>query len=191
LAAVPTGRLFDIPSSLPSPSLLSAAVEIRLSRPCLRKPQVKMGCISVNPNSTDLTCNGGVTYRRRQCEYCVTDVLDNHFRGAHKERTKIPEPTITHASWQTLQAHDNASTHCWSTRLLVIMFGRLGMSIDESKVHCSAIVNGTFSEKRLLSTSETFKATKLEAAVKRMLEACGAGADARMRDPRATPKHAK
>jgi hypothetical protein len=66
------------------------------------------------------------------------------------------------------------------------MFGRLEMSIDEAKLHCSSIVNEVFSEKKRFSTGETFKATKLEDAVKRMLEACGAGADARMLDPRAS-----
>jgi hypothetical protein len=63
------------------------------------------------------------------------------------------------------------------------MFGRLGMSIDEVKEHCSSIVSEVFSEKKRFGGGDSFKATKLEAAVKRMLESYGAGADARMMDP--------
>jgi hypothetical protein len=59
------------------------------------------------------------------------------------------------------------------------MFGRLGMSVDEAKEHCSAIVNDVFSEKKRIG-GESFKATKLEAAVKRMLASYGAGENARM-----------
>jgi hypothetical protein len=56
------------------------------------------------------------------------------------------------------------------------------MSVYEAKVYCSNIVNNVFSEKKRFG-GESFKATKLEAAVKRMLETCRAGADARMVDP--------
>jgi hypothetical protein len=66
------------------------------------------------------------------------------------------------------------------------MFGRLGISVDESKLHCSAIVNEVFSDEKRFSTGERFKATKLETALSKMLEACGAGADARMMDPGAS-----
>jgi hypothetical protein len=65
------------------------------------------------------------------------------------------------------------------------MFGRLGMSVDESKIHCSAIVNEAFSGQNYFSISRRFKASKLEAAVKKMLKACGAGEGARMMDPMA------
>jgi hypothetical protein len=64
------------------------------------------------------------------------------------------------------------------------MLGRLGMSVDEAKQYCSTIVKEVFSKKKRIG-GESFKATKLEAAVKRMLESYGAGADARMMDPQA------
>jgi hypothetical protein len=76
-----------------------------------------------------------------------------------------------------------AYTYMRSTSLLAIMFGRLGMSVDESKTHCSAIVNEVFSEKKRFSTGHRFKASKLEAIIKRILNTCGAGEDARMMDP--------
>jgi hypothetical protein len=65
------------------------------------------------------------------------------------------------------------------------MFGRLGMSVDEAKLYCSAIINEVFSEKKRFNGGERFKASKLEGAVKRMPNECGVGEDAQMMDPRA------
>jgi hypothetical protein len=65
------------------------------------------------------------------------------------------------------------------------MFGRLGMSVEETQMHYSTIVRAVFSKKKLFSHSQLYKASKLEAAVKKMLEQRGESADARMMDPRA------
>ncbi|KAG9123041.1 hypothetical protein FRC07_000316 [Ceratobasidium sp. 392] len=66
--------------------------------------------------------------------------------------------------------------------LLVIMLGRLRMSVQEAKRHCVNIMDEAFSERKLLG-SGAFKRTKLTAAVERMLESCGAGAGTRMLCP--------
>ncbi|KAG9118743.1 hypothetical protein FRC07_006603, partial [Ceratobasidium sp. 392] len=68
--------------------------------------------------------------------------------------------------------------------ILVILLGRLRMSVQEAKRHCMAIMDEAFSERKILG-NEAFKRAKLIAAVERMLESCGAGAGARMLDPRA------
>ncbi|KAG8697090.1 hypothetical protein FRC09_008073 [Ceratobasidium sp. 395] len=67
--------------------------------------------------------------------------------------------------------------------LLVIMLGRLGMSVQEARGYCVAIMDETFSERKRFG-GEAFKRAKLVAAVEKMLESCGAGADARMADLR-------
>ncbi|KAG9087627.1 hypothetical protein FS749_002797 [Ceratobasidium sp. UAMH 11750] len=69
--------------------------------------------------------------------------------------------------------------------LLAIMFGRLGLSIDESKIYCNSIIEDVFSEKKRFGTGK-FKSRKLEAGIKRMLNACGVGEGARMLDPLAS-----
>ncbi|KAG9120374.1 hypothetical protein FRC07_004162 [Ceratobasidium sp. 392] len=75
--------------------------------------------------------------------------------------------------------------------MLVIMLGRLGMSVQEAKHRCMAIMDEAFSERKLFG-GEAFKRTKLIAAVERMLESCSVGADGRMLDPRADePKACK
>ncbi|KAG8770276.1 hypothetical protein FRC12_004385 [Ceratobasidium sp. 428] len=71
------------------------------------------------------------------------------------------------------------------TSLLAIMFGRLRFSIDEAKLHCSKIAKCAFSSRKWHGGA-SFKASKLEAAIKRMLITCGEGEDARMLDPRAS-----
>ncbi|KAG8698468.1 hypothetical protein FRC09_007216 [Ceratobasidium sp. 395] len=63
-------------------------------------------------------------------------------------------------------------------------FSGLGMSVQEARRHCVAIMDEAFSEKKAFG-NEMFKITKLKAAVERMLELCDAGAGARMLDPRA------
>ncbi|KAG8724686.1 hypothetical protein FRC09_015597 [Ceratobasidium sp. 395] len=68
--------------------------------------------------------------------------------------------------------------------LLVILLGRLGMSVQEARRHCVAIMNEAFSEKKPFG-NEAFKRTKLKAAVERMLESCGVGTSERMLDPEA------
>ncbi|KAG9118672.1 hypothetical protein FRC07_006696 [Ceratobasidium sp. 392] len=68
--------------------------------------------------------------------------------------------------------------------LLVILLGRLQMSVQEAKRHCMTIMDEAFSERKILGAG-AFKRAKLIAAVERMLESCGAGAGARMMDPRA------
>jgi hypothetical protein len=65
------------------------------------------------------------------------------------------------------------------------MFGRLGMSVEETQMHYSAIVKEVFSEKKLFSRSQMYKASKLEAAVKKMLEQREVNTDARMMDSQA------
>ncbi|KAG8710221.1 hypothetical protein FRC09_000233 [Ceratobasidium sp. 395] len=67
--------------------------------------------------------------------------------------------------------------------LLVIMLGRLRMSVQEARGYCIAIMDEAFSERKRFS-GEAFKRAKLVAAVERMLESCGAGAGARMAEPR-------
>ncbi|KAG9103582.1 hypothetical protein FRC07_009964 [Ceratobasidium sp. 392] len=68
--------------------------------------------------------------------------------------------------------------------LLVILLGRLRMSVQETKRHCTAIMDEAFSERKILGAG-AFKRAKLIAAVERMLESYGASAGARMLDPRA------
>ncbi|KAG8717659.1 hypothetical protein FRC09_013935 [Ceratobasidium sp. 395] len=63
--------------------------------------------------------------------------------------------------------------------LLVILLGRLGLSVQEAKRHCVAIMDEVFSEKKTFG-NETFKITKLKAAVERMLESCGVAASEHM-----------
>ncbi|KAG8776165.1 hypothetical protein FRC12_001062 [Ceratobasidium sp. 428] len=69
------------------------------------------------------------------------------------------------------------------TGLLAIMFGRLGLSIDEAKLHCSKFAKYAFSSRKW--SGGNYKASRLEAAIKRMLVACGEMEDARMLDPQA------
>ncbi|KAG8688670.1 hypothetical protein FRC09_012796, partial [Ceratobasidium sp. 395] len=69
------------------------------------------------------------------------------------------------------------------TSLLAIMFGRLGLSIDEAKLHCSKVAKYAFSSRKW--SGGNYKASRLEAAIKRMLVACGEMEDARMLDPQA------
>ncbi|KAG8680999.1 hypothetical protein FRC09_017829, partial [Ceratobasidium sp. 395] len=69
------------------------------------------------------------------------------------------------------------------TSLLAIMFGRLGLSIDEAKLHCSKVAKYAFSSRKW--SGGNYKASRLETAIKRMLVACGEKEDARMLDPQA------
>ncbi|KAG8724461.1 hypothetical protein FRC09_018390 [Ceratobasidium sp. 395] len=66
--------------------------------------------------------------------------------------------------------------------LLVVLLGRLGMSVQEARRHCVKIMDEAFSEKKAFG-HEAFKITKLKAAVERMLESCDVGAGERMLDP--------
>lgn len=66
------------------------------------------------------------------------------------------------------------------------MFGRLGLSVEDARKQYVAILNEAFSEKKHFSSAETFKAHKLEEAVKKMLVQCGERPDARMVDTGAT-----
>ncbi|QRV94760.1 nephrocystin-3 protein [Ceratobasidium sp. AG-Ba] len=68
--------------------------------------------------------------------------------------------------------------------LLVVLLGRLDLSVEEAKRHCIAIMDDAFSERKLLS-KEVFKATRLKSAIERMLKSCGFEPDMRMADPRA------
>ncbi|KAG8724690.1 hypothetical protein FRC09_015601 [Ceratobasidium sp. 395] len=68
--------------------------------------------------------------------------------------------------------------------LLVILLGRLGLSVREARRHCVVIMDEAFSEKKAFG-SEVFKKKKLKAAVQEMLESCGVSASERMQDPEA------
>ncbi|KAG9122900.1 hypothetical protein FRC07_000527 [Ceratobasidium sp. 392] len=57
------------------------------------------------------------------------------------------------------------------------------MSVQQAKCRAVAIMDEAFSEKKILGAG-AFKRAKLIAAVERTLESCGAGANARMLDPR-------
>ncbi|KAG8706136.1 hypothetical protein FRC09_002554 [Ceratobasidium sp. 395] len=63
-------------------------------------------------------------------------------------------------------------------------FAGLGMSVQEAKRHCVAIMDAAFSEKKTFGHG-VFKRTKLKAAVERMLESCGVSASEPMLDPEA------
>ncbi|QRV76327.1 hypothetical protein RhiJN_04342 [Ceratobasidium sp. AG-Ba] len=66
--------------------------------------------------------------------------------------------------------------------LLAVMFGRLRLSVDDAKKHCSSFIRDVFSKRKLIGQGK-FKSRELKAAIERMLEACGAGQNARMLDP--------
>ncbi|KAG8693623.1 hypothetical protein FRC09_010389 [Ceratobasidium sp. 395] len=68
--------------------------------------------------------------------------------------------------------------------LLVVLLGRLGLSVREAKRHCVEVLDEAFSEKKAFG-NEAFKRAKLKAAVERMLESCGVDASERMLDPAA------
>ncbi|QRV91158.1 nephrocystin-3 protein [Ceratobasidium sp. AG-Ba] len=65
--------------------------------------------------------------------------------------------------------------------LLAVMFGRLRLSVDDTKKHCSSFIRDVFSKRKLIGQGK-FKSRELKAAIERMLEACGVGQDARMLD---------
>ncbi|KAG8696488.1 hypothetical protein FRC09_008482 [Ceratobasidium sp. 395] len=76
--------------------------------------------------------------------------------------------------------------------LLAIMWGRLMMTIDESKKYFSAIGSEVFSEKKWTATSNTmFKASKLENATRKMLMKHLGNEDARMNDPQSSNETCK
>jgi hypothetical protein len=69
------------------------------------------------------------------------------------------------------------------------MLGRLGMSVEEAIQAYTEFAKHVFSEKKLfLFRKETYKASKLESAVKKIIKGKLGDEDARMRaSPQATP----
>ena len=69
-----------------------------------------------------------------------------------------------------------------SLRLIAIMLGRLRMGVPEAITAYGQLAKHVFSEKKWTFQDGTFKASRLEEAVKQLLEGKGKGPDERMLD---------
>jgi hypothetical protein len=73
-------------------------------------------------------------------------------------------------------------------RLIALMLGRLRLSVDDAIGHYSQFAKHVFSEKKWKGQDGTFKATKLENAIKKIVTSSGERqADELMMDP--LPEH--
>lgn len=71
-------------------------------------------------------------------------------------------------------------------RLIALMLGRLRLTIDDAIEQYGQFARYVFSDKKWKGQDGTFKATKLEEIIKKIVKTCGieGSADERMMDPR-------